>query len=330
MTVIDETHPLPERLDGIDADLGFGSLVARESRRRLLNRDGTFNVRREGLPYWQSLSAYHYLISLTWPRFLAYLAVLYVVANAFFAMVFVACGPGALSTPGAPLGGSPSLGVGARFVQAFFFSVHTFATIGYGNVAPATLGANVVVFVEALTGLITFAVVAGIVFARFARPVARVVFSRNAVIAPYRGGRALMFRIVNQRSNELVQLEAKVLFSRRRREGGSGEREFIQLELERDRVVFFPLSWTIVHPIDRDSPLQGCDERALRDSDAELLILLNGFDETFSQTVHTRSSYKADEIVWGARFASMFLPRDENGVLAVDIRKIDDLERVAV
>ncbi|MBV8516264.1 MAG: hypothetical protein JO197_02575 [Acidobacteria bacterium] len=307
----------------VNSDLGFGAVVSRESRARLLNRDGSFNVRRTGLRVWESLSIYHYFLTLSWPRFLSFVMVVYVATNALFGLVYVSLGDGALQ-------GAEHLDAMHRYAKSFFFSVHTLATIGYGNVVPATLSADVVVTLESLVGILGFAVVAGIVFARFARPVARIVFSRNAVIAPYRGSRAFMFRIVNQRSTQLVQLEARVLLARRRVPGArTADREFVQLELERDHVVFFPLAWTIVHPIDERSPLRDWTEEDLRECDAEFLILLNGFDETFSQTVHARSSYKVQDVVWGARFASMFNPT-EDGVVSVDIRKLDDLEPATV
>ena len=314
----------PPPLEDSRTDLGFGSVVPRETRQRLLNRDGSFNVRREGGRFWESLSAYHYLLTISWPKFLGYVVGSYLVANAIFAVIYVLAGRDALT-------GIHSDTVGGRFGEAFFFSVHTLATIGYGTIAPANLPANIIVTMETLIGLVGVAVVAGISFARFSRPVAKLLFSENAVIAPYRGGRAFMFRIVNQRSNQLVDLRATVLLNRRKRDGAHhNDREFIPLRLERDHVVFFPLAWTIVHPIDDESPLRGWTGTDLVECDVEFLILLNGFEETFSQTVHARSSYRADEIVWGARFASMFNPTDEDGVLSVDIRKLHDIERVAV
>ena len=322
MTAIDDRTPLPAHADDPNLDLGFGAVVTRESRKRLLNRDGTFNVRREGLRFWESLSLYHYLLSITWSRFLTYVACTYVMANAFFAAIYVACGSSALT-------GFEGRTVAGRLMVAFFFSVQTLATIGFGNIAPANVAANLIVVVESLAGLLAFALIAGIVFARFSRPTVQIVFSRSAIIAPYRGITAFMFRIVNQRSNEIVELRTQVMLSRRRADGVlSSDREFTPLKLERPSVVFFPLSWTIVHPIDQDSPLWGKSPADLARSEAEFLILLNGFDETFSQNVHTRSSYKADEIVWGARFRSIFNPPREDGTLSVDIRKVDEIERV--
>jgi len=304
-------------------DLGFGSVVARESRKRLLNRNGTFNVKREGLGFLESLSAYHHLLTISWRQFLAYIVAAYLLANVIFALLYMACGPHTLS-------GLTGTTLSERFVQAFFFSVDTVATIGYGNIVPATFMANVLVTIESLVGLLGFSVVAGIVFARFARPVARIVFSHHAVIAPYRDITAFMFRVVNQKSNEIVEMAAKVMVARRKRDSNLAERDFTPLKLERDRVTFFPLTWTVVHPIDEDSPLWGLSAADLQDADAEFLILLNGFDETFSQTVHTRSSYKSDEVVWGAKFRSVFNPPQPDGTISVDIRKVHDVERVAL
>lgn len=305
------------------SDLGFGSVVVRESRRRLLNRDGSFNVRRVGAGWWESLSAYHYLLTISWPRFFSIVVASFLSTNAIFAVIYAFAGDGALS-------GVHAHTLGGRFVESFFFSVHTLATIGYGTIAPSTLTAHIIVTIETLIGLVGVAVIAGISFGRFSRPVARILFSRNAIIAPYRGGRAFMFRIVNQRSNQLVDVVARVLLSRRKRDSVASDREFIQLALERDSVAFFPLAWTIVHPITKDSPLSEWTEQDFTECDVEFLVLLNGFEETFSQTVHTRSSYKAAEVVWGAQFRSMFNPTDEEGVISVDIRKLHDIETVAV
>ena len=305
--------------EDINADLGFGAVVARESRRRLLNRDGSFNVHRDGLRFWESLSAYHYFLTMSWTKFLGWIIGAYIIVNALFAAVYLLLGSAALH------GGNHD------FASAFFFSIHTLATIGYGNVSPVSFAANVVVAVESLVGLIGFAIVYGFVFARFARPTACIRFSEKAVIAPYKDGRAFMFRIVNQRESQIVNLEATVLLSRRKKGGVTRvDREFVTLKLERESVVFFPLAWTIVHPIDAESPLRHWTAEDLMDCDAEFLILLNGFDETFSQTVHTRSSYAASEVVWGARFRSMFNPPEEDGTITVDIRKLHEIEMMPI
>ena len=311
------THPPREPAE--PSDLGFGGVVASRSRQRLLNRDGSFNVRRTGLRFFETISFYHFLLTVGWPRFLLLAAAGYVAVNALFAAAFVACGPDALQGPG--VDGA----LGARFAQAFFFSVQTLATIGYGTVSPSGLAANSLVALESLVGLLGFAVVAGIGFARFARPTTQVVFSRMAVIAPYQGTTGWMFRIANARSGQLVEVEAKVSMSWR---GPDGKREFDELGLERHRVAFFPLSWTIVHPIDAASPLHGWTAEQLRAADAEFLILLSGYDETSAQTVHVRSSYRGEEVVFGAKFRSILDTGASDGVVRLDIRGIHDIERV--
>jgi inward rectifier potassium channel len=296
----------------LDRDLGFGSVVASESRQRLLNRDGSFNVVREGLDFFASWSPYHFLLTVSWPRFLGLVIAGFLALNALFGGFYFALGPGALD-------GVQGTGISSRYLQAFFFSVQTFATIGYGHMSPVGIVANLVVTLESLVGLLGFALATGLLFARFSRPTANILFSERALIAPYHELTAFEFRIANARRNQLIEVQAKVLFSRLRVGRDDREtREFYPMRLERDRVSFFPLTWTIVHPIDSESPLFGLRQEDLQETDAEFLILLSGTDETFAQTVHTRSSYKADEVVWGARFANVFNP-PHDGLLSVNI-----------
>ena len=247
---------------------------------------------------------------------------LYLVLNLLFALAYVACGPNALLGPGAGM-------LGGRFTQAFFFSVQTFATIGYGQIGPNGMAANLVVTIEALMGLMYQALATGLLFARFTRPTAAVVFSRRAVIAPYQDGQGLMFRLVNRRRNEIIELEAQVLFSAiEPDQRGGGTRRYSLLSLERTKVTFFPLSWTIVHPIDPLSPLAGRTPEDLVRAEAEILVLLTGVDEALEQTVHARSSYRADEIVWNARFKSMFVGTDARSRVSVDITQLHEIEPV--
>jgi len=300
-------------------DLGFGSVVSRESRRRLLNRDGSFNVEREGIPWYSSMSLYHTLVSTTWSRFLGLVSLGYLVANLVFAFAYYALGPLALHGP-------PTATPLEYLFQCFFFSVQTLATIGYGVVSPATLAANVLVAVESVTGLVGFALVSGIAFARFARPVGRFMFSEKAVIAPFQGGQALMFRTTNARQNQMLDVHARVLMVRRADPNGPG-REFHELSLERSQVAFFPLVWTVVHPITETSPLWGEDAESLRDCEPEFIVLLSGVDETFSQTVFARTSYRGDEVHFGAKFVDVFERTQDDGVLRADVRKLSQIER---
>jgi inward rectifier potassium channel len=300
-------------------DLGFGSRVAQQTRQRLLNRDGSFNVERHGLSFLRSLSLYHSLLTMPWTRFFLLIALGYFATNGLFALAYLACGPGALR-------GAEGVTVGGRLQDAFFFSVQTLATIGYGGVSPRGLAANLLVTLEALVGLMGFALATGLLFARFSRPIAQIAFSERAVVAPYRGGSALMFRIVNERSNQLIEVRATVTLSRVEMVEGALVRRFHPLELERRKVVFLPLHWVCVHAIDERSPLWGVDEAAFAASDAEVLILLTGVDETFSQTVHARSSYKHDEVVWGARFRDMYVSAAD-GVVRIDVRRLHEVEK---
>jgi inward rectifier potassium channel len=307
--------------DDPSKDLGFGSEVARGSHKRLLNRDGTFNVVRFGLRPFSSLSIYHWSLSTTWPRFLGMLAVAYLSVNTVFATGYILCGHEALQ-------GETATTAGEIFLRAFFFSVQTFATIGYGHVIANGTPANVLVTLEAFLNIVGVALSTGVVFARFSRPTAKIIYSRQAVVAPYKGITALEFRIANSRTSQIIELEAKVILSRIEASAEGLVRKFRDLTLERTSVTFFPLSWTLVHPIDERSPLIGMNDEDLKESNTEILILLTGTDETSSQVVHSRSSYKADEIVWNASFAPIFKRSSTDGILGMDVGRIHDVNRL--
>jgi inward rectifier potassium channel len=310
-----------EQIDARDRDLGFGTVVGRDSRQRLLNRDGSFNVVRRGLSALDGWAPYHQLLTMSWARFVALVVVAYVGWNLLFGACFAALGAPAIHGPVEP-------GMGGVFGRAFFFSVQTFATIGYGAEAPSGLGANLLVTIEALVGLMYQALATGLLFARFARPTASIAFSRHAVIAPYAGGRSLQFRIANRRRGEIIQLDAQVLFSHLQPNAdGVLVRKYHVLALERNSVVFFPLAWTIVHPIDEQSPLATRTPEDLVKEEAEILVLLSGVDEAFATTVHARSSYRPEEIVWNARFQSVFLSQDA-GMVGIDLARLHEIERI--
>ena len=302
-----------------DRDLGFGSVVAEQSRQRFLNHDGTFNVERTGLSLFTSLNLYHILLAMSWRVFLGLVLLLYFLSNILFGVLYASFGGDALvDTSGTPFEN--------LFIRGFFFSVQTFATIGYGTIHPVGFIPNLLVTVESYYSLIANALITGLVFARFARPTAKVRFSDIAVIAPYRGMTGLMFRLVNGRSSQLIDVGAKVMFARFVDENGRHLRKFDILELERRSVVFFPLSWTIVHPIDEKSPLYGLTERDLRQCDAEILVLLTATDETFASIVHARSSYKWEEIRFGAKFVSIYNRNRPGEPISIDVRKLSQYE----
>lgn len=316
------SEPAPPSVNGAGNrpgnDLGFGQRVAEQSQLRLLNRDGSFNVVRRGLPFLRSLHVYHSLLTMSWTRFLAFVVLAYLLVNLLFAGAFLLCGPKTLS-------GSVAVGMGPRLLEAFFFSVQTLSTIGYGDLSPNGLAANLLVTLEAIVGLLTVALATGLVFARFSRPRSRIVFSEQALIAPYRDISAFEFRVANERNSQLTNVNATVVLSQWETVNGKRTRRFHPLTLEREQVMFLPLHWVVVHPIDDESPLHGVTSEELIASDAEFLILLIGLDETSSQTVHTRSSYKADELLWSAEFVDMYLP-PEDGLISVDLSKLHDVE----
>lgn len=301
------------------ADPGFGAKVAAASGWRLLNRDGSFNARRVGLRASRSWSPYHDLLTMSWRRFVAVSVAFYVVLNLLFAAAYMLCGRGALA--GVPE--SPWL---SRFLGSFFLSAQTLSTVGYGHVNPVSVGANVIATVEMFAGFLMYAIAAGLAFARFSRPMAKLVFSDVAVITPYRDGSALMFRFANSRKNQLVEIGVKVLFSDFVDGPGGRVRHYHALDLERERAAFLPLHLTVVHPITEQSPLYGLSAEDLARDGAEVLVLVTAMDETFSQPVHARTSFTHDEIRVGARFASVLSIADD-GVVETDLRKLHEVER---
>lgn len=284
--------------------------------RRVINKDGSFNVRRRGST-WRDFHPYLHLINMSWPAFLASLFAGYVAVNSLFALVYYALGPGQLQ------GGSAATSMG-RFLKAFFFSAHTLSTVGYGNIAPQGLAAEIVSSFEALVGVLGFAVATGLLFGRISRPSARIAFSDTMVVAPYQDGLSLQFRVVNRRSNSLMELEARVMLMTVEPGDGRPHRTYKMLRLEREQVLFLPLTWTVVHPIDAESPLWGRTPEELARLQAEALILVKAYDDTFAQTVLARHSYRHDEIVWGKRFGPAFYV-DGRGDLVVELRKVGEL-----
>lgn len=300
-------------------DLGLGIKVSNQTQ-RMINRNGSFNVKRRGLPFLQSLSVYHTLITTSWLNFNALLVASFFAVNVFFAALYLVIGFEHLI-------GATAAGLFERCTDAFFFSTQTFTTVGYGRISPAGLLTNTVATFESMAGWLYFAMAAGLFYGRFSRPHARIIFSKHAVVAPYRGGMAFEFRIANERDNQLIEVEAQVQLSRREFQNGQTKRIFYPLTLERSQVTFFPLTWTVVHPIDESSPLSGLTQESLAESDAEFLILLKAFDDTFSQTVHARSSYKHNEVIVGAKFGNIY-GTDERGKTTVDLHRMHDIERV--
>jgi inward rectifier potassium channel len=287
--------------------------------RRAINKDGSFNVHHKGSRL-KDHSFYQFLITIPWIQFHIVVLITYIVLNSLFAGLYLFAGIENLQ-------GADASSPMESFLSAFFFSIHTFTTVGYGTIAPRGISVNIIAALEAITGLMSLALATGLLFGRFSKPSANIGFSANAIIAPYQDKTSLQFRIVNRRKINLLEMEANVLLMTVDKSGKTPIRKYFQLPLERPSVYFFPLPWTIVHPIDKTSPLHNKTPEDLMKVHAEILILIKGFDETFGQTVHARYSYRFDEVIWGAKFNTAF-SIDTNGDVILHLDDISKMERV--
>ncbi len=275
---------------------------------RLVSRKGQFtlNVVRLGLPRLHFADLYHGLLTLSWPRFFILISLLYVLTNSLFALAYLAGGNCiANARPGS-------------FQDAFYFSVQTMATIGYGSMYPRTDYANTIVAIQAFFALWGVAMVTGLAFSRFSKPTARVIFSRIAVIAPFNGVQTLMYRTANQRFNQILEAQQRATLIRDEvTSDGDYMRRFYDLTLVRSQSPIFALTWTVMHVIDENSPLYKLSAKDLIEQQAEIVITLTGIDETVSQTIHTRHSFVASEILWNMKFVDI-ISRTPQGKRVVD------------
>ena len=298
-------------------DLGLGEKVIQENRTRYVNRDGSFNVHRKGVWERGAFSPYHAILNISWPRFYFGVFAYYVLANLIFTTWYFFCGLKAFPA-------IAELGAGQRFGQLFFYSVQVITTLGSSPLHPSNFRAEIVLAVEAMVGMLGFALGASLMFARFSNPASGIAFSRRAVIAPYEAETGFMFRMINSRSHELAQVGAVVTLALT---GKDGKRIFQQLELERDNVLVFPLHWTVVHPIDKKSPLYGLSAQDLAKANAEFVISITAVDWDLSKTVYARTSYRFNEIIFNARFSSI-IEHDAKGTVVVDPERIHEIEKL--
>lgn len=299
-------------------DLGLGT-KASAAGQRTFNKDGSFNLKKINVPFSERINFYHLLVTMPWSRFFVFIVLGYFIVNLLFAGIYMLVGVEHLTG----IEGTTPLD---KFLEAFFFSSQTLTTLGYGRIAPVGTLASTVAAVESMLGLLSFALATGLLYGRFSKPVTKIKYSACAVMAPYRDINGFMFRVVNPRDNQLVEVEVTVTVSFLRNE--SHLRDFFLLELERSKVVFLPSMWTIVHPVSPSSPLVGLTQKDLLDKDAEFIVMMKAFDETFSQTVYSRASYKASEIKWGEKF--IYALSQENETTVVDVGKINETEKAAL
>ncbi|MBE9189575.1 ATP-sensitive inward rectifier potassium channel 10 [Gloeocapsopsis crepidinum LEGE 06123] len=280
---------------------------------QIVKKDGRLNI--VGVGKWYSFwrDPYHLLLTVPWTGFLAIVALGYILGNAFFALAYlVEENSIANARPG-------------NFFDAFFFSIQTMASIGYGAMYPQTLYANILVTIESLLGLIGLAMGTGLAFARLSQPTARVIFSRVAVITSYNGVPTLMFRTANKRGNQILEAELRVRLAKDEVNAeGHFMRRVYDLQLIRSQNPSFALSWTAMHPIDKFSPLHGSTLETLVQEESSIIITLMGIDETVSQTIYARYIYVAGDILWNMRFVDIIL-RSSNGDRYLDYSRFHDV-----
>ena len=280
--------------------------AARRTRIVSRNSEDKINIVRNGRHTHHISDSYAQLLAAPWKHLLFMIIMVYMATNVIFAIAYMSLGNGIQNArPGS-------------FADAFFFSVQTLSTIGYGQMAPVGTAANLLVTIEVITGFTFFALVTGLMFSKFSRPTARVLFSDMAVIGPHNGKPHLMLRMVNERNNRIV--DARVTLSLLRREitqEGMQMRRFHDLDVVRDRLPLLLLSWTIMHPIDEKSPFYGITQDTLEQWEAEIIVSLSGVDETLSQTIYARYSYITEDIIHNASFADI-VTRTPDGRLDVN------------
>lgn len=297
---------------GKSLELGFGNKNY-QNEVRFLNRDGSVNVKRTGLKGMANIDFYHWLITTTWLNLTLVILLGYIVTNTFFAAIYFVLGA-------EQFGGINGRDEATRFLELFFFSAQTLTTVGYGHVYPNASGVSTVAAIESMMGLLGFAVATGILYGRFSRPKAALLYSNHVLIAPYQGITGLMFRFANMKQNELIEVETSVILSYSNPE--TNRREFERLTLEISKINFLTLSWTIVHPIDEKSPIYGVNKDELAKRDAELMISIKAINDTYSQTVYSRMSYKAYEFVENAKFTPIKQEVNKNGTVSINITDI--------
>lgn len=288
---------------------------------RSINPDGSLNIFRNQSalsPWYTDLS--HRILSMGWRKFFVSLGLVYIGVNIFFAFIYFALGPEGLQ--------------GTRFksgwdflIECFFFSVQTFSTIGYGQISPVGLAQNIVVSIQALTGMLSVGLMSGLFFTRFLKPTSKVKYADMALITVYDGKPAFIFRMANARQNQIVEANVSVLvLSDKITSEGTKMRVLVDLPLMRSRSTVFALSWMVIHFIDEKSPLHGLNKQDMQDRSMEIVVNVTGYDETFSNTVHSRRSYIADELEFDRNYEDMMVRKD--GKIALQIEKISQLKPI--
>ena len=286
---------------------------------RFFKRDGSPNIEVGGMTFWEKINWYHALLNMPRWKFALLVLFFFISINLLFAFIYLFIGIEHLS-------GLVANSNAEKFGEAFFFSAQTFTTVGYGRINPIGFWASVTAAFEALCGLMSFALATGLLYGRFAKPKAYIRYSKNALLAPFKDGVALMFRMVPYTKNYLVNVEAKVTVAMRVNEDGQMKNKFYNAPLDIAKANALTANWTLVHPINEDSPLYSLTKEDIANASIELVVFVQGFDESFSTTVISRTSYTADELVYGAKFLPMYGPRADGKSTILHLDKLDSYE----
>lgn len=297
-------------------EFGFGNNTIGKDQ-RILNKDGSFNVNRRGLSFMERFSFFHWMINTKWTSFFFIVVLCFFLSSAFFAFIYDAV-----------LGSSHFHGIESNtrfghYWELFFFSAQTSTTVGYGRINPATNIASFIAVIDALSGVLYFAIVTGLLYGRFSKPIPKVIFSEKGVVAPYKEGFAIMFRLANKLNHQLQNAEVRLIASLIVDVEGQPVRQYFELELERREIIFLASSWTIVHAIDEKSPFFQMTRDEFEHSEPEFMMQLKVYDNSYSQDTFTNTSYRKEEIIWNAKFEKILLA--ENSINYVDFNKFNEI-----
>lgn len=296
-----------------NVEIGFGSKYA-EGNKRLVNKDGSFNIERVNT----IRSRYIDLVQMSWKKFFLYVIIFYGGINLLFGTLYFILGPAKIHV-------KPDNPLWYQYAECISFSIQTFTTVGYGALHPDSLDANILSSIESLSGILVFAILTGVCYTRFSKPTGGYRFSEKALISPYQNTNSIQLRVANHRKSNIVEVEATMMLSMEVDDNGVNKRIFLNLPLERNKIYYLPLSWTIVHPITPDSPLYNKTAEDLQASNAELIVMVKAHDDAYAQTIHGVTSYTYEEFVWGAKFDPSYYT-GKDGVATFEINKLGNFQ----
>lgn len=290
---------------------------------RYINKDGSANVKKRGMRFLDRISWYHTLIDMPAWKFILIILFFYITINFAFAIIYFSIGIEHLN------GIDSSSSAWVQFGQAYFFSAQTFTTVGYGHISPSGFLTSAISAVEALMGLLSFAIATGLFFGRFSKPIAFLKFSHNAIIAPYGDIKALMIRLTPYKNTNFTDAEVKITLGMNVEVNGKLSNQFYTLDLELDKINALNLSWTLVHPINEESPLFQFDAANFANTTGEIMVFVKTFDDMFSTIVATGTSYTFGEVVYGAKFKPMYSRSSDNSKTILHLDKLNEFENIS-